>query len=163
MDDIVDDLQSMSFNSTATDIHRSTSYALKPSIGPAHPPTTSTLPLPLSNLTPPLLNPVTHAGGSIHRFHCMSLSDLCFLHHLGSRNIRSIYLANLKSSSSKEQPKPSLTALFAAKVMDKKKLANKVITASPSSGTSHGRRNWARRRFQPVDREKGDKGRLARI
>ncbi|CAI9780982.1 unnamed protein product [Fraxinus pennsylvanica] len=66
MDDIGDDLQSMCFNSTTTttakDIHRSTGYALKPPLGPLPLPTTSTLPLLSSNLTPPTLHLMNHVG-----------------------------------------------------------------------------------------------------
>ncbi|XP_022899300.1 protein kinase PINOID 2-like [Olea europaea var. sylvestris] len=129
VDDIADDLQSMSFNSTttttATDIHRSTSSGSETTTwtsSSAHhfyPPSTAVKP---HSSTTPSGDP---CWDSIRRFECLSLSDLRFLHRLGSGDIGSVYLAKLKTTSSEEQPKSSPAALFAAKVMDKKELASR--------------------------------------
>ncbi|KAL2511106.1 Protein kinase superfamily protein [Abeliophyllum distichum] len=133
VDDIADDLQSMSFNSTttttATDIHRSTSSGSETTTwtsSSAHhfyPPSTA---VKHHSSTTPSGDP---CWDSIRRFHCLSLSDLRFLHRLGSGDIGSVYLAKLKSPSpspsSEEQPKSFPAALFAAKVMDKKELASR--------------------------------------
>lgn len=77
-DDLADDLQSLSFNSTSSGSDWSSHF-------------------------PPL-----------------SLTDLRFLHRLGSGDIGSVYLAQLKPP--KPTPPPQL---FAAKVMDRKELASR--------------------------------------
>ncbi|KAL2239343.1 serine/threonine-protein kinase D6PKL1-like [Sesamum indicum] len=130
-DDIADDLQSMSFNSTttttATDIHRSTSSGSDWTSSSAHfPPTTTPKP---HSYTTPSGDPRWDA---IRRFPSLSIADLRFLHRLGSGDIGSVYLAELKPPPppppppSSEPPKPPPpTALFAAKVMDRKELASR--------------------------------------
>ncbi|KAK6144232.1 hypothetical protein DH2020_021052 [Rehmannia glutinosa] len=106
-DELANDLQSMSFSSTttttATDIHRSTSSGSDWTSSSAAP-----------------------SGDSIRRFTSLSLSDLRFLRRLGAGDIGSVYLAELKPPPPSDPPKPSpTTALFAAKVMDKKELASR--------------------------------------
>ncbi|KAL0390015.1 UNVERIFIED_CONTAM: Serine/threonine-protein kinase AGC1-5 [Sesamum calycinum] len=130
-DDIADDLQSMSFNSTttttATDIHRSTSSGSDWTSSSAHFPSTTT-PKPHSYTTPS----GDPRWDAIRRFPSLSIADLRFFHRLGSGDIGSVYLAELKPPppppppSSSEPPKPPPpTALFAAKVMDRKELASR--------------------------------------
>ncbi|KZV47164.1 hypothetical protein F511_05215 [Dorcoceras hygrometricum] len=136
VDDIADDLQSMSFNSTttttATDIHRSTSSGSDWTSASAHFPSSTALKLHY---------PSGDAGWEdVRRFPCLSLSDLRFLHRLGAGDIGSVYLAELKSPPPPPPPPPSqpaLTstgaeptksksaALFAAKVMDKREIASR--------------------------------------
>ncbi|CAK9182075.1 unnamed protein product [Ilex paraguariensis] len=128
LDDLSDDLQSMSFNSTntnttttTTDINRSTSSGSE---------TTWTAISSSTHYGPPITNkPHTTPSGdpcwdSIRRAKStspsnpLSLSDLRFLCRLGSGDIGSVYLAELKSAE-------TTGALFAAKVMDKKELASR--------------------------------------
>ncbi|KAM7496879.1 hypothetical protein LguiA_021293 [Lonicera macranthoides] len=116
MDDLTDDLQSMSFNSAttaATDIHRSTSSGSETTTwrtsSSTHFTTTKPHPHPSGD---PCWDSIRSAGGQI------SLSDLRFLHRLGAGDIGSVFLAELKSSQSND-------AVFAAKVMDKKELASR--------------------------------------
>ncbi|XP_024986805.1 serine/threonine-protein kinase D6PKL2-like isoform X2 [Cynara cardunculus var. scolymus] len=104
LDDLADDLLSISFNSTTTtttttttnDINRRTSSGSETTW------TTAT----------------SSARGNL------SLTDIRFLHRLGAGDIGSVYLAKLKCS-----PSPSSTAVgsavFAAKVMDKRELASR--------------------------------------
>ncbi|PIN25409.1 putative serine/threonine protein kinase [Handroanthus impetiginosus] len=128
VDDLADDLQSMSFNSTttttATDINRSTSSGSDWTSSSAYFPSTHTV-KPHSSTTPS----GDPCWDSIRRFPALSLSDLRFLHRLGSGDIGSVYLAELKPpppTSSADHPKqPPPTALFAAKVMDRKELASR--------------------------------------
>lgn len=134
VDDISDDLHSMSFNSTttttATDIHRSTSSGSDWTSSSAHFPPSTALRLHSSS--------TAHSGDpcwdSVRRFPCLSLSDLRFLHRLGAGDIGSVYLVELKSppppppppaSFGVETNKPKSTALFAAKVMDKREIASR--------------------------------------
>ncbi|KAM0024829.1 putative protein kinase AGC-RSK-2 family [Helianthus debilis subsp. tardiflorus] len=105
LDDLSDDLQSLSFNSssttttttTTTDINRSTSSSSETNW------TTTT-----TTTTKPQL----------------SFSDLRFLHRLGSGDIGSVYLATLKSSAATTTTTTG-AALFAAKIMDKKEIASR--------------------------------------
>ncbi|XP_041989922.1 serine/threonine-protein kinase D6PKL2-like [Salvia splendens] len=108
MEPCSDDLQSLSFNSTTTttttDIPRSTSSGSDWTAPSSH--------FPLSSA---LLS--------------LSLTDLRFLHRLGSGDIGSVYLAQLKPPPSPTadipKPPPPSAALFAAKVMDRKELASR--------------------------------------
>ncbi|KAH6822331.1 Protein kinase superfamily protein [Perilla frutescens var. hirtella] len=129
VDDLADDLQSMSFNSTttttATDIHRSTSSGSDWTSSSAYFPPSSTV-KPHSSTTPS----GDPCWDSIRLFPSLSLSDLRFLHRLGAGDIGSVYLAELKPPPSptdppKPPPPPSPAALFAAKVMDRKELASR--------------------------------------
>lgn len=116
VDDLADDLMCMSFNSTttATDINRSTSSGSE---------TTWTAALSMSS------NSIKHHSSNgdpcwdgIRRVRSESsnggfgLTDLRFVQKLGSGDIGSVYLAELKCV-------PDCT--FAAKVMDKKELAGR--------------------------------------
>ncbi|KAL8057801.1 hypothetical protein ABFX02_04G207000 [Erythranthe guttata] len=133
LDDIADDLQSMSFNSTttttATDIHRSTSSGSDWTSPSAHFPPTPTTTTALkhhSSTTTPSGDP---CWDSIRRYPSLSLPDIRFLHRLGAGDIGSVYLAELKpppppSSDAPPKPPPP-AALFAAKVMDRKELASR--------------------------------------
>lgn len=140
VDDIADDLQSMSFNSstttTATDINRSTSSGSDWTSSSAYFPSTTTFKSHSS--TAPSGDP---CWDSIRRFPSLSLSDLRFLHRLGAGDIGSVYLAELKPQSSADPPKlpppsaaeppkrpppsPKPAAVFAAKVMDRKELVSR--------------------------------------
>ncbi|XP_027342652.1 serine/threonine-protein kinase D6PKL2 isoform X2 [Abrus precatorius] len=105
LDDLADDLQSLSFASTATttaDIKRSTSFGSE----------TTTLTASTS----------AHLGTrSLNKPHAPSRrilpSDLRFSRRLGSGDISSVYLAELNDGS--------LSVMFAAKVMDKRELASR--------------------------------------
>ncbi|KAK2968069.1 hypothetical protein RJ640_000484 [Escallonia rubra] len=127
VDDLTDDLQSMSFNSTttttttatnATDIHRSTSSGSETTWTAASSSSHHHLPAAITKHHAPSGDPCWDA---IRRYPSLSLSDLRFLHRLGAGDIGSVYLAELKSSSSPGGDAP----LFAAKVMDKKELAGR--------------------------------------
>ncbi|KAJ6717063.1 hypothetical protein OIU74_009558 [Salix koriyanagi] len=105
LDDLTDDLQSISFTSTATTtttLHRSTSSDSSS-----------------ATLTPA---PSTHTSFSSKSTskHSLSLSDLRFSLRLGSGDIGSVYLAELKT-----KPKEMDSTFFAAKVMDKKELLSR--------------------------------------
>ncbi|KAF9596988.1 hypothetical protein IFM89_014702 [Coptis chinensis] len=114
-EDLADDLNCTSFNSTATtDINRSTSSGSE---------TTWTAALSLSS------NSIKHHSSSddpcwdgIRRIKsesthgAVALNDLRFVYKLGSGDIGSVYLAELKSRTE---------CTFAAKVMDKKELASR--------------------------------------
>uniref|UniRef100_A0A2P2JQE5 non-specific serine/threonine protein kinase n=1 Tax=Rhizophora mucronata TaxID=61149 RepID=A0A2P2JQE5_RHIMU len=111
VDVLTDDLQSLSFTSTATTtLHRSTSSGSSSATLTAVPSFSSSkstskhhqLPLP------PQQN---------NQNQSLSFADLCFSFRLGSGDIGSVYLAELKQD--RESP------LFAAKVMDKKELASR--------------------------------------
>ncbi|KAJ9177960.1 hypothetical protein P3X46_009883 [Hevea brasiliensis] len=106
-----DDLQSLSFASTATTtittttLHRSTSSGSSSAI-----------------LTPAPSTHTSFSSKSAKHHQSLSLSDLRFSARLGSGDIGSVYLAKLK--------KPESTGmidspLFAAKVMDKKELVSR--------------------------------------
>ncbi|KAG5248031.1 serine/threonine-protein kinase [Salix suchowensis] len=105
LDDLADDLQSISFTSTATTtttLHRSTSSGSSS-----------------ATLTPA---PSTHTSFSSKSTskNSLSLSDLRFSLRLGSGDIGSVYLVELKAKlNEKESP------VFAAKIMDKKELVSR--------------------------------------
>ncbi|XWS73942.1 hypothetical protein CRYUN_Cryun02cG0172700 [Craigia yunnanensis] len=126
LDDLADDLQSLSFTSTSTStatINRSTSSGSAFNSGPSS------------------LAPSAHGSFSSKplRSGSLSLADLRFSLRLGSGDIGSVYLAELKS----QPPPPDTNAAntnsnnignninnknevaFAAKVMDKKELASR--------------------------------------
>ncbi|WCJ41773.1 Protein kinase superfamily protein [Euphorbia peplus] len=111
-DDIADDLQSLSFASTATTtitaatLHRSTSSGSSSS----------------ATLTPAPSSHASFSSKSGKLQQCLSLSDLRFSVRLGSGDIGSVYLAELKKSESGESDS---VPIFAAKVMDKKELASR--------------------------------------
>jgi protein-serine/threonine kinase len=123
LDDLADDLQSLSFTSTATttttattaDINRSTSSGSEATLAASSGPLTSTTAKPHAPSSDP-------CWSAIHRIRSESpalqlgLSDIRFAVRLGSGDIGSVYLAQLKSSDG---------CLFAAKVMDKKELASR--------------------------------------
>ncbi|XP_010535675.1 PREDICTED: protein kinase G11A [Tarenaya hassleriana] len=108
-DDLADDLQSVSFTSTGTTVNRSTSSGSRSSSSAAG------------------ITPATSAHSSFSSSKLplslrssLSLSDLRFCLRLGSGDIGSVFLAELKSSSvSGDYP------IFAAKVMDKKEVASR--------------------------------------
>ncbi|GLT75414.1 hypothetical protein SLA2020_471440 [Shorea laevis] len=116
VDDLADDLQSLSFTSTSTTttttINRSTSS---------------------SSGSGSSLAPSAHGSFSSKPIRSLSLSDLRFSLRLGSGDIGSVYLADIKSPSAENvdnggQSKSFLrnnSILFAAKVMDKKELASR--------------------------------------
>ncbi|GAB2274643.1 hypothetical protein Dimus_009412 [Dionaea muscipula] len=123
IDDLTDDLESMSFNSTATTtatdaIPRSTSSSSETTsttISSTFPPTTTT------NTTTTITKPYASISGSDPRWDAIrrsgsaiSFLDLRFLFRLGSGDIGSVYLAELKCAEGVH---------FAAKVMDNKELA----------------------------------------
>lgn len=108
VDDLADDLQSLSFTSTsttATTTNRSTSY---------------------SSGSGSSLAPSAHGSFSSKPIRSISLSDLRFSFRLGSGDIGSVYLAEIKSQSTNGETKIEKNGvLFAAKVMDKKELASR--------------------------------------
>lgn len=113
LEDLTDDLHSISFNSTstttATDINRSTSSDSE---------TTWTTVTTSSTTTPsgdPLRDAVRRSGGTL------ALTDIRFLQRLGAGDIGSVYLAKLKCSLSP----PSAGAFFAVKVMDRREIASR--------------------------------------
>ncbi|XP_040993314.1 serine/threonine-protein kinase D6PK [Juglans microcarpa x Juglans regia] len=125
LDDLADDLQSLSFTSTATtattataDINRGTSFGSEATLTVSSGSLGST-----SKPHAPSSDPCWSA---IHRIRSESptrqlgLSDLRFVLRLGSGDIGSVYLAEVKSA-----PADSEGCLFAAKVMDKKELASR--------------------------------------
>lgn len=112
LDDLADDLQSISFtstNTTTTTINRSTSSGSSDAAA---------------------LTPAPSAHGSFSSVsksksqssRSISISDLRFSRRLGSGDIGSVYLAELKSGGSNNV---DCTSLFAAKVMDKKELESR--------------------------------------
>lgn len=113
LDDLADDLQSVSFtstNTTATTINRSTSsgsFDATASLTPAPSAHSSFSSKPKSTTT------TTHS---------LSFSDIRFSLRIGSGDIGSVYLTELKNQDSKSINNYSL---FAAKVMDKKELASR--------------------------------------
>ncbi|XP_076893984.1 serine/threonine-protein kinase D6PK-like [Bidens hawaiensis] len=117
LDDISDDLQSLSFNSTTTttDITHSTSSESETTFTHYHhlPSTTTTTTKPHAPSTDPCRTAVLS-------FTNLSFTDILFLHRLGAGDIGSVYLAKLKPSV--ESP---TSALFAAKVMDNKEIASR--------------------------------------
>lgn len=116
LDDLADDLQSLSFTSTATntttaEIHRSTSCGSE-----------ATFTVASSSAHGSFSSVVTKSHRLLRPQ--LSLSDLRFLHRLGSGDIGSVYLAELNCGPppvSGDSPLP----LLAAKVMDKRELASR--------------------------------------
>lgn len=119
VDDLADDLQSLSFASSTTttaDIKRSTSFSSETTTITAS--TSAHLPTAPPKPHAPSSDPCRAA---IHRIRSESPSrrilpsDLRFSRRLGSGDISSVYLAELNDGS----------VTFAAKVMDKKELASR--------------------------------------
>lgn len=135
LDDLVDDLQSISFNSTtttATDINRSTSSgseatwtATASSISSSSLHHHITKPRAATPSGDPYWDAITR-GISTSTSSAISLTDLRFLHRLGSGDIGSVFLAEIKAAPVTEISKSTaVSAYFAAKVMDKKELASR--------------------------------------
>ncbi|KAI7984080.1 Protein kinase G11A [Camellia lanceoleosa] len=129
LDDLADDLQSMSFNSTtttaATDIHRSTSSgsettwtAASSSVSHLGPAIAAAAAKPHTPSGNPCWDAIRRARSESSSGQ-ISLPDLRFIHRLGSGDIGSVYLAELKCGAINGE------AVFAAKVMDKKELASR--------------------------------------
>ncbi|XP_059314838.1 serine/threonine-protein kinase D6PKL1 [Lycium ferocissimum] len=130
LDDLTDDLQSISFNSTTTttttttttDINRSTSSGSE-ATWTANSSSSNSFVKPRA-ATPsgdPYWDAITRAVSTSPNS-AVSLTDLRFLHRLGSGDIGSVYLAEIKAHA----PQSAKTAaFFAAKVMDKKELASR--------------------------------------
>lgn len=121
LDDLADDLQSLSFTSTATtattttDVNRSTSCSSEATLTVA------------SSSAHGSFSSCTAKPGHRLRPH-LALSDLRFLHRLGSGDIGSVYLAELKcgpTSVSAGDGSGDGCPVFAAKVMDKRELASR--------------------------------------
>ncbi|XP_019198997.1 PREDICTED: serine/threonine-protein kinase D6PK [Ipomoea nil] len=146
LDDLADDLQSISFNSatttTATEIHRSTSSGSEAtwtaaSSGSSHflppPPPSSAKSRSAIPSGDPCWDAIRRAlSSSSSASPSLSVSDLRFIHRLGSGDIGAVYLAEVKAPPPPaEPPQPQSPsplqqpALFAAKVMDKKELASR--------------------------------------
>ncbi|KAJ9554743.1 hypothetical protein OSB04_009357 [Centaurea solstitialis] len=141
LDDLADDLLSISFNSTTTttttttDINRSTSSGSETTWT-----TTSSASARHHNLTKPPHGPsgdlnwtaVRRSRSESGANNNISFSNIRFLHRLGAGDIGSVYLAKLKSSPPPSPPPPSTAAdtaagggVFAAKVMDRRELASR--------------------------------------
>jgi protein-serine/threonine kinase len=112
LDDLADDLQSLSFTSMA-DINCNTSSSSDATL------TASSS--PLATTAKPHTPSYDPCWSAIHRIqsespaHLLALPDLQFAVHLGFGDIGSVYLAQLKSFDG---------CLFTAKVIDKKELAS---------------------------------------
>ncbi|XP_027342651.1 serine/threonine-protein kinase D6PK isoform X1 [Abrus precatorius] len=122
LDDLADDLQSLSFASTATttaDIKRSTSFGSETTTLTA----STSAHLGTRSLNKPHAPSSDPRWAAIHRIRSESPSrrilpsDLRFSRRLGSGDISSVYLAELNDGS--------LSVMFAAKVMDKRELASR--------------------------------------
>ncbi|KAK9283464.1 hypothetical protein L1049_011709 [Liquidambar formosana] len=113
LDDVVDDLDSLSFSSTATTTTTATTIDMKHSTSSGSEttwPTSSTKPhTPSSD---PCWAAIRHARAVADN--ALDVNDLRFVHRLGSGDIGSVYLVELKCAKG---------CLFAAKVMDKKELS----------------------------------------
>ncbi|KAI5322631.1 hypothetical protein L3X38_031703 [Prunus dulcis] len=132
LDDLADDLQSLSFTSTtttntATETKRSTSSASESTLTASAsssariaPPSLVSKPRP-ANSSDPLWSAI-HKIRSESPTRQVSLSDLKFSDRLGSGDIGSVYLAELKSGG---EPQGQGRGVFAAKVMDKKELISR--------------------------------------
>ncbi|KAI9076250.1 hypothetical protein K1719_041823 [Acacia pycnantha] len=127
LEDLADDLQSLSFSTTtATDNKRSTSSGSE-STTLTDSTSARLASLPFATFTKPHAPSSDPCWAAIHRIrsespsHRIAPSDLRFSHRLGSGDIGSVYLAELKYSSNGEEG----CVLFAAKVMDKKELASR--------------------------------------
>lgn len=104
VDDLADDLQSVSFTSAGTTVNRSTSSGSRSSSSAA-------ALTPATSFSSAKLPPSLRSS--------LSLSDLRFPLRLGAGDIGSVFLAEFKSTTAVELP------LLAAKVMDKKELASR--------------------------------------
>ncbi|XP_031268689.1 serine/threonine-protein kinase D6PKL2-like [Pistacia vera] len=131
-DDAADDPDNLSFTSTTTinnaqELKRSTSSGSETTTWTSSTTTTTTISSVTSSSTTaakhqhaqPCKDPCWHA---IHRAtstnpNALTLSDLRFVHRLGSGDIGSVYLVELKHAAT--------GCLFAAKVMDKKELVGR--------------------------------------
>ncbi|XP_071705630.1 protein kinase G11A-like [Rutidosis leptorrhynchoides] len=124
IDDISDDLLSISFNSTttATDINHSTSSSSETTWTTPTNSSRHNLPLPKTPSGDPCWTAIRNAGSEPGSN--LSLSYLRFIHRLGAGDIGSVYLAEIKRSSSPAAAAAS-PAVFAAKVMDKRELAGR--------------------------------------
>ncbi|CAL1403980.1 unnamed protein product [Linum trigynum] len=112
---LADDLQSVSFTSTGTGttatLHRSTSSCSSSSA---------------STLTPaPSAHTSFSSKTAAKQQPQLTFSDLRFTLRLGSGDIGSVYLAELKKSTSTADASGDEIAIFAAKVMDKKELVSR--------------------------------------
>lgn len=137
LDDLADDLQSISFNSTTTtttDINRSTSSGSEATWTATASSSSSnslhhhiTKPRAAIPSGDPYWDAITRAI-SASTSSAISLTDLRFLHRLGSGDIGSVFLAEIKApvtEISKSSSTAEKAAYFAAKVMDKKELASR--------------------------------------
>ncbi|CAJ2660141.1 unnamed protein product [Trifolium pratense] len=124
LDDLTDDLQSLSFASTTTtnaDIKRSTSFGSTTTASTSAHLSNRSLNPPITKHHAPLSDP---RWSAIHRIRSESPSrhilpsDLRFSRRLGSGDISSVYLAELNDDG-------KIPAMFAAKVMDKKELVSR--------------------------------------
>ncbi|KAE9461328.1 hypothetical protein C3L33_06755, partial [Rhododendron williamsianum] len=122
LDDLADDLQSLSFNSststatTTNDINRCTSSGSETTWTASSSSSTAT-----KAHTPsgdPCWDAIRRARSQSPSSGHLSLTNVRFLHRLGAGDIGSVYLAELKCS-------PGADAVFAAKVMDKRELAGR--------------------------------------
>ncbi|KAK4780498.1 hypothetical protein SAY87_016604 [Trapa incisa] len=116
LDDLADELQSLSFTSTATntttaEIRRSTSSSSE-----------ATFTVASSSAHDSFSSVATRSHRLIRPQ--LSLSDLRFLQRLGSGDIGSVYLAELKCSPAPTSDNSAIPPL-AAKVMDKRELASR--------------------------------------
>ncbi|CAH8267409.1 unnamed protein product [Arabidopsis lyrata] len=114
IDELADDLQSVSFTSAGTTVNRSTSSGSRSSSSAAA-------------LTPA---PSAHGSFSSSKLppslrSSLSLSDLRFRLRLGSGDIGSVFLAEFKSLAAVTETTAVKLPLLAAKVMDKKELASR--------------------------------------
>ncbi|XP_047318153.1 serine/threonine-protein kinase D6PKL2-like [Impatiens glandulifera] len=123
LDDLPDDLQSMSFNSTTTDteINTSISSASETASSSAISFFSRTRVISCDDPRWCAIKQIRSDSTSGQ----LSLSDLRFLQRLGSGDIGAVYLAVVKSSSSAVAVDEADVPLFAAKVMDKKELTNR--------------------------------------
>ncbi|XP_057534128.1 protein kinase G11A isoform X1 [Amaranthus tricolor] len=131
LDELTDDLQSMSFNSTTTTAPRSTSSSSETTTTTWTTTNTSsfhhTTSLPRST---PSSDPHWSAVKSLSS---ISITDLRFLSRLGSGDIGSVYLSELKSTEG---------VYFAAKVMDNREIAAR---------NKHGRARAEKEILQMID------------
>ncbi|KAF3621399.1 Serine/threonine-protein kinase D6PKL2 [Capsicum annuum] len=141
LDELADDLQSISFNSTTTATTRSTSSNSEATwiaaAGSSCSSSSSSSLATKSRASTPSGDPYWDAITNVlttSTSSSVSLTDLRFLHRLGSGDIGSVYLAEIKSRTSHPPTTTTDTAAFkvataaayfAAKVMDKKELANR--------------------------------------
>ncbi|KAJ9188702.1 hypothetical protein P3X46_000072 [Hevea brasiliensis] len=112
LDDLADDLQSLSFASTATTTITATTLHRSTSSGSSS-----------ATLTPAPSTHTSFSSKSAKHQQSLSLSDLRFSVRLGSGDIGSVYLAELRKPESAVTTTDS--SLFAAKVMDKKELVSR--------------------------------------